>query len=192
MVVPEPTLKALAASLTVVLVAWLGVDTLWSLMEGWSRLAARAHEASTFAQLREAGDAYAKVLGTSAARVLVLAVGTLAGHTVGQATARVRALPGFASAAVRWEAQSGGVGALGVGAQEALVAAVETVEWVAATPGAALVVVHQKKGGGRCSGTGVATSRWCWAMVSAGICLKASPWRTSPSKIPWATSSSRR
>ena len=150
-VVPEPTVKAVAATLTVMLVAWLGLDTVWGLMEGWMRLATRAHEASTFGELREAGDEYAKVLGGSAARVLVLAVGALTGHTVGQVAARVKALPGFTSAGARWEAQRGGAGVLGqvgVSAQEALIAAVETVEWVAATPGGALAVVQLKKGGG--------------------------------------------
>ena len=35
---PEPTSKALAATLTVILVGWLGVDTLWGLVDGWARL----------------------------------------------------------------------------------------------------------------------------------------------------------
>ncbi|XWX20396.1 hypothetical protein ACN28T_04265 [Melittangium boletus] len=153
-VLPEPTTKAVAATLTVLLVAWLGVDTLWGLMEGWSRLSTRAGEASTFEELREEGDAYAKVLGTSAARVLVLAVGTLTGHTLGQVASRVRALPGFTSAGARWVAQTGGVETLGrVSAQDALVAAVETVEWVAATPGGALAVAQLKQRGGAGSET---------------------------------------
>ncbi|ATB31092.1 hypothetical protein MEBOL_004554 [Melittangium boletus DSM 14713] len=154
-VVPEPTVKAVAASLTVMLVAWLGLDTVWGLMEGWMRLATRAHEASTFGELREAGEEYAKVLGGSAARVLVLAVGALMGHTVGQVAARVKALPGFTSAGARWEAQRGGAEVMGrvdVSARDALVAAVETVEWVAATPGGALAVVQLKKGGGSAGG----------------------------------------
>lgn len=70
--IPEPATKAAAAALTVVLVAWLGVDTLWELMDGWAKMAVHAHEATTFAQLRTAGDGFAKVLGHNAARTLML------------------------------------------------------------------------------------------------------------------------
>ncbi|QRO02888.1 hypothetical protein JRI60_41075 [Archangium violaceum] len=53
--VPEPSTKAAAAGLSILLVAWLGVDTVWGLVDGWARMAHRAHEATTFAELREAG-----------------------------------------------------------------------------------------------------------------------------------------
>jgi hypothetical protein len=159
--VPEPTTKLLAAGLSVVLVAWLGVDTLWGLMDGWARMATRAHEASTFAELREAGEGFAKVLGTDAARAMLLAVGALTGRTLGEVSARVRALPGYGLASAQWQAQ-GGAAVLGrlevMAAQEgALARAVVAVETVAATPHGPLAVVMLKKGqqgGGASSGGG--------------------------------------
>ncbi|MFY0583461.1 hypothetical protein ACN28S_62425 [Cystobacter fuscus] len=53
---PEPSTKAAAAALSVVLLAWLGVDALWGLMDGWARMAHAAHEATTFEELRDAGE----------------------------------------------------------------------------------------------------------------------------------------
>ncbi|KFA92931.1 hypothetical protein [Archangium violaceum] len=44
---PEPTTKLLAAGLSVMLLAWLGVDALWGLMDGWASMAHAAHEATT-------------------------------------------------------------------------------------------------------------------------------------------------
>ncbi|WP_052518813.1 hypothetical protein [Archangium violaceum] len=158
--VPEPTTKLLAAGLSVVLVAWLGVDTLWGLMDGWAAMATRAHEATTFAELREAGEGFARVLGTDAARAMILAVGALTGRTVGEVAARVRELPGYGLASAQWRAQ-GGAAVLGrvevLAAQEgALARAVAAVETVAATPHGPLAVVMLKKGrgGGTASGGG--------------------------------------
>ncbi|HEX5745094.1 MAG TPA: hypothetical protein VFZ09_02560 [Archangium sp.] len=158
--VPEPTTKLLAAGLSVVLVAWLGVDTLWGLMDGWAAMATRAHEATTFEELREAGEGFARVLGTDAARAMLLAVGALTGRTVGEVAARVRALPGYGLASAQWRAQ-GGAAVLGrvevLAAEEgALARAVAAVETVAATPHGPLAVVMLKKGrgGGTSSGGG--------------------------------------
>ena len=53
---PEPVSKGLAATLTAGLIAYLGVDTVWSLIQGWRLLVAEADRATTFAQLREAGS----------------------------------------------------------------------------------------------------------------------------------------
>ncbi|MFE8596741.1 hypothetical protein AB8V91_07220 [Archangium violaceum] len=157
--VPEPTTKLLAAGLSVALVAWLGVDTLWGLMDGWALMATRAHEATTFAELREAGEGFARVLGTDAARAMLLAVGALTGRTVGEVAARVRTLPGYGLASAQWRAQ-GGAAVLGrvevMAAQEgALARAVAAVETVAATPHGPLAVVMLKKGrgGGTASGS---------------------------------------
>jgi hypothetical protein len=158
--VPEPTTKLLAAGLSVVLVAWLGVDTLWGLMDGWAAMATRAHEATTFEELREAGEGFARVLGTDAARAMLLAVGALTGRTVGEVMARVRALPGYGLASAQWRAQ-GGAAVLGrvevLAAEEgALARAVAAVETVAATPHGPLAVVMLKKGrgGGASPGSG--------------------------------------
>ncbi|ATB36062.1 hypothetical protein CYFUS_001476 [Cystobacter fuscus] len=151
-VVPEPVTKGLAATLTVILVGWLGVDTVWGLMDGWARMATRAHEASSFEELREAGEEFARVLGREAARGLILGVGAVAGGALGQVASRVRALPGFVQAGVQWEAQAGGAGVLGRARAEeaarALVEAVESVHTVAVSAEGGLTLVMLKKGAG--------------------------------------------
>ncbi|MET0401533.1 MAG: hypothetical protein ABW123_03980, partial [Cystobacter sp.] len=101
---PEPSTKAAAAALSVVLLAWLGVDALWGLMDGWARLAHAAHEATTFEELRDAGEAFCKRMGTDTARALILAVATLTGRTMGQMSTHVRSLPRFSQVQAQWAA----------------------------------------------------------------------------------------
>ncbi len=153
--VPEPTTKALAATLTVILVGWLGLETVWGLMDGWAKLATQAHEATTFEELREAGAGYAKVLGTDAARAMIMAVATLTGRTLGEVAAKVRALPGYRLAGAQWEAQGGAAVLRGVPELEAAVAqegafavAVQAVETVATSPQGPVAAVMLRKGGG--------------------------------------------
>lgn len=156
-VVPEPATKAVAAALTVLLVGWLGVDCVWGLMNGWVNLAIRAHEATTFDELRELGAQYAAVLGTNAARALVLAVGALTGRTLGSVAARVRSLPGYGGAVMQWQAEGLNGSEVVEAVQEAvapqgraLALAVEATETVATSPEGPLAIVLLKKraGGG--------------------------------------------
>jgi len=121
---PEPSTKAVAAALSVVLLAWLGVDAMWGLLDGWATLAHQAHEATTFEELREAGEAFGRVMGTDAARALILAVATLSGRTLGEVATHVRSLPRFNQVQAQWTAQ-GMEGAVTVAMEEA--AAVEVV-----------------------------------------------------------------
>ena len=134
---------------------YLGLATVYGLMDGWARMADAAHHASTFEELRAAGEEFGRVLGEDAARAMILAVATLGGHTLGQVVARVKSLPGFGVAAAQWEAQ-GGAAVLGgaeaseaaLGQQEALARAVAGVETVATSPQGPLAVVMLKKGPG--------------------------------------------
>ncbi|WP_395818544.1 hypothetical protein [Archangium minus] len=121
---PEPTTKAVAAALSVVLLAWLGVDAMWGLMDGWAIMAHRAHEATTFEELREAGEAFGRVIGTDTARALILAVATLSGRTLGDVAKHLRALPRFNQVQAQWAVQ-GIEGSVAVAMEEAV--AVEVV-----------------------------------------------------------------
>jgi len=159
--VPEPTTKALAATLTVILVGWLGLETVWGLMDGWAKLATQAHEATTFDELREAGAGYAQVLGADAARAMILVVATLTGRTLGEVAAKVRTLPGYRLAGAQWEAQGGAAVLRGVPELEAVVAqegalavAVQAVETVATSPQGPVAAVMLKKGGGKATSGG--------------------------------------
>ncbi len=158
-VVPEPTTKAVAATLTVILMGYLGLKTVYGLMDGWARMADTAHHATTFEELRTAGEEFGKVLGEDAARAMILAVATLSGHTVGQVVARVKSLPSFNLAGARFEAQ-GGAAVMGhaeavevtLASEGALARAVAAVETVATSPQGPIAVVMLKKGSGT-SGT---------------------------------------
>ncbi|HEX8538255.1 MAG TPA: hypothetical protein VF664_12375, partial [Cystobacter sp.] len=131
---PEPSTKAVAAAVSVVLLAWLGVDAMWGLLDGWARMAHRAHEATTFEELREAGEEFGRVIGTDAARAMILAVATLSGRTLGEVATHLRSLPRFNQMQAQWAAQGLG-GSVAVALEEA--AAVEVV----VEEGRALVVL---------------------------------------------------
>nr|WP_239014384.1 hypothetical protein [Archangium violaceum] len=160
--VPEPTTKALAAGVTLLLMGYLGLETVYGLMDGWARMADTAHHATTFGELRAAGEEFGKVLGEDAARALILAVATLSGHTLGQVLPRVKSLPGFNLAGARFEAQGGAaimarveVVETALATDGALAKAVATVEMVATSPQGPMAVVMLKKGQG--SGAGRAS-----------------------------------
>jgi hypothetical protein len=104
---PEPATKGVAAVLTVALVAWLGIDTVWGLMDGWAELVMKARVATTFDELREAGAGFAKVLGTDAARAMILAVTALTGRTLAEVGPALRSLPSFRLAQVQLSGQGG-------------------------------------------------------------------------------------
>ena len=154
--VPEPTTKLVAASLTVILMGYLGLKTVYDLMDGWALMADTAYHATTFEDLRAAGARFAQVLGENAARAMILAVATLTGHTLGQVAARVKSLPGFNLAQAQWKAQ-GGAAALApelaaesaLSQEGALARAVAVVDTVATSPQGPLAVVMLKKGPGR-------------------------------------------
>ena len=122
--VPEPSTKAVAATLSVVLLALLGVDAMWGLLDGWACMAHRAHEASTFEELREAGEEFGRLIGTDSARALIMAVVTLSGRTLGEVAMHLRSLPRFNQVQAQWAAQGLG-GSITVAVQE--VVAVEVV-----------------------------------------------------------------
>jgi hypothetical protein len=154
--VPEPTTKAVAATLTLILMGYLGLRTVYGLMDGWARMAEAAHHATTYEELRAAGAEFGKVLGEDAARAMILAVATLSGHTLGQVVARVKSLPGYGLAGAQWKAQ-GGAAALApelaaetaLARESALTRAVAAVDTVATSPQGPLAVVLLKKGPGR-------------------------------------------
>jgi len=104
-VLPEPVSKVLAAALTVGLIAWLGVSTVWNLMDGWVSLVKEVDGAYSVAQVRAAGEKYGRVLGENTSRVLVMLITAALGGTVAKFAKKLPQLPGFSRAAARAEAQ---------------------------------------------------------------------------------------
>ena len=112
-VAPEPLSKGAAAAFTVLMWSYLGME-FWGLLEGWMVLSEESARATTFAELREAGERFGQRIGPNSVRILVM-VGTAA---IGETTAlmsRAPNLPGFANASLRG-AQHGGVRVLGAAA----------------------------------------------------------------------------
>ncbi|MCY1017875.1 hypothetical protein [Pyxidicoccus sp. MSG2] len=104
---PDPLSKTIAAGMTVLLLGWLGVDTLWSLMRGWVCLVEDSDRATTFDELSEAGETFGRVMGENTARVLVMVATTALGGAMPKLAKLMPKLPGFTQAAVQAEAQGG-------------------------------------------------------------------------------------
>jgi hypothetical protein len=102
---PEPVSKVLAAALTVGLIAWLGVSTVWNLMDGWAVLVREVDGAYSVAQLRAAGERFGCTVGDNTAHVVVMLVTAVLGGTVAKFAKKLPQLPGFSRAAARAEAQ---------------------------------------------------------------------------------------
>jgi hypothetical protein len=134
---PEPATKGVAAALTVALVAWLGIDTVWGLMDGWAELVMKARVATTFDELREAGAGFAKVLGTDAARAMILAVTALLGRTLAEVGPALRSLPCYRLAQVQF---------VGQGGPGWMLVQVEQVQAVAASAEGALAIIVAPEG----------------------------------------------
>ncbi|MCK8503628.1 AHH domain-containing protein [Myxococcus fulvus] len=103
---PEPISKGVAATLTALAIAYLGVDTVWRLLDGWLTLVREVEQATRFEQLDAAGQAYGEVLGENAARVFVMLATVAIGNTAGLAASSTR-LPASAPAALAVETQAG-------------------------------------------------------------------------------------
>jgi hypothetical protein len=117
---PDVTVsKGLAAVMTATLIAYVGVDTFWGLVVGFKRLMGEADRATTFDELRAAGERYGKLMGRNAARAFAMLAMAALGNTAPGLAAKVPRLPGSVQAAAQAEAQ--------VGVRLAAVAEVETV-----------------------------------------------------------------
>ncbi len=103
---PEPLSTGMASLLTATAIAYLGVDTVWRVLDAWVVMVRRVDAARTFEELSAAGEAYGEVLGENAARVFVMLATAAVGRTAGLA-AKSAGLPGSARAALAVEGQAG-------------------------------------------------------------------------------------
>ncbi|WP_224363641.1 SitA5 family polymorphic toxin [Hyalangium versicolor] len=104
-IVPEPVTKGVAALISIGLLAWLGAQTLWELMDGWGRLVTEADRATTFEELEKSGRKFSKVMGENTARVVVLVVTAAVGGGAARFSQRLPLIPGYGRAAAQAEAQ---------------------------------------------------------------------------------------
>ena len=117
---PEPVFsKGLATVITANFVCYIGVDTFWTLIQGFRRMVEELDHATSFAAIREAGRKYGKVMGKNAARAFALLLAAAIGQTAASFSAKVPTLPG--------SAQASAAGAARVGIRLTEVAQVEAV-----------------------------------------------------------------
>ncbi|MFP2898458.1 hypothetical protein [Corallococcus sp. 4LFB] len=146
--VPEPVVsKGIAAVMTATLIAYVGVDTFWSLIVGFKQLVEAADRATTFDELRVEGERYGKVMGRNAARAFVLLATAAIGGTAPGLAARLPQFPGAAQAAVQAESQLG-VRLAAIGGVETVAVSAESIT-IAMAPGAVAMAAN----GGRAGGT---------------------------------------
>jgi hypothetical protein len=105
LVTPEPVSKGIAAAFTVFLWGYLGWE-FFDLIRAYAQLSEDAARATTFAELREAGERFGRVVGPNSVRILVM-VGTAAVGETASLLTKAPKLPGFAQASRSVEASTG-------------------------------------------------------------------------------------
>jgi hypothetical protein len=170
---PEPAFtKGLATVVTATFICYVGVDTFWTLIQGWRRLVEEADGATTFEQVIAAGERYGKVMGRNAARAFALLLTAAIGQTASSFSAKVPTLPGSAQASVVGASQAG-IRLAQVGQVEGVVVTAEAVT-IALAPNA--VAVTAQSVGGAAAGPvdaegpehHIATDKWTEATHSGG------------------------
>jgi hypothetical protein len=142
---PDVTVsKGLAAVMTATLISYVGVDTFWGLVVGFKRLMDEADRATTFNELREAGERYGKVMGRNAARAFAMLAMAAMGNTAPGLAAKVPKLPGSMQAAVQAETQVG-IRLAAVGEVETVAVSAETVT-ITLAPGAVAMTTQAMSG----------------------------------------------
>ncbi|MDC0710908.1 AHH domain-containing protein [Stigmatella sp. ncwal1] len=142
----NPVAPALVAVLGVGMLLYVGYDTLHNLVTGWAELTEVVKVATTFEDLREAGERFGKIIGQESARALALLLVAAIGSTAQRFAAKVPTLPGSAQVAMQAE-----------GAARILPSALGSVEEIALTAEGVSVTVAataMTMGGSGSGGTG--------------------------------------
>ncbi len=103
---PELTSKIPAAAATMILTAYLGAQTVWELIFGWVQMVGQLDAATTFDEVRAAGQRYGERVGAQTTRILItLAIAAIA---EGGVIARLMKLPRASQASAAMAAETGG------------------------------------------------------------------------------------
>jgi hypothetical protein len=111
--IPELVSKIPAAAATVVLTAYLGARAVCDLISGWIQMVRELDAATTFNEVRAAGERYGRLVGAQTARILILLA--TAAIAQGGLIARLMKLPHAIQASTVLAAETGGVGLQAVG-----------------------------------------------------------------------------
>src|SRR3954468_18310573 len=137
---PDPITKVILTVLTCAAVAYVGWDTIFGVRNGWKALKKSCESATSFADLRAAGEQFGLIIGERVGRIIVMLVVAAMGASLGSFTARLSALPGFTRAAQFFQARcgfsfgevtAGGVQAVTLSASRAVVALTPGAAWAA-------------------------------------------------------------
>ncbi len=131
---PEPVTKFIAAWATVGLILWVGAQTLYNLITGWFQLMEVVKVATTFEEIREAGETFGRVFSREAAQAFAMMAMALLTRTAKGFAEQVGTLPGSAQVSMQ---AAGGEGLLlsEVSAVESVVVTADGFR-VALAPGA--------------------------------------------------------
>ena len=102
---PEPVTKGVAAAFSVLMWGYLGWE-FFDLLRAYAQLYADAPRAPTFAELREIGERFGRVIGPNSVRILVL-MGTAAIGETAALASKAPKLPGFGQASRTVELDTG-------------------------------------------------------------------------------------
>ncbi|HEU5154341.1 MAG TPA: hypothetical protein VFU03_06405, partial [Gemmatimonadales bacterium] len=105
---PELVSKIPAAAATMVLTAYLGAQAVCDLVFGWSQMVRELDAATTFDEVRAAGQRYGRLVGAQTARILILLA--TAAIAQGGLIARLMKLPRATQASAALATETGGVG----------------------------------------------------------------------------------
>jgi hypothetical protein len=140
---PEPVTKFIAAWATAALVLWVGAQTLYNLITGWFQLMKEVQVATTFEQIREAGEKFGRLFSREAAQAFAMLAMALLTHTAKGFAEQVGTLPGSSQVSM----QAGGEGLL-LSEVSAVQSVTVTAEgFLVALPQGAVAMAAQ--GGGR-------------------------------------------
>jgi hypothetical protein len=103
--VPEPITKGAALVFSAALWGYLGYE-FFDLLRAYAQLYEDAPRASTFAELREIGERFGRVIGPNSVRILVVVATAAIGETAALAS-KAPKLPGFAQASEKVAASTG-------------------------------------------------------------------------------------
>ncbi|WP_444881611.1 AHH domain-containing protein [Hyalangium versicolor] len=104
---PEPVTKFVAAWATAALVLWVGAFTLYNLVKGWFELMEEVKVATTFEEIREAGEKFGRLFSREAAQAFAMIVMALLTHTAKGFAEQVATLPGSATVSLHAAEQQG-------------------------------------------------------------------------------------
>jgi hypothetical protein len=131
--VPEPITKGVALVFSAALWGYLGYE-FFDLLRAYAQLYEAAPRASSFAELREIGERFGRVIGPNSVRILVIVATAAIGETAALAS-KAPKFPGFAQASERVAAGTGlGLLETATGAERLIVSVPEGTLRVVVTP----------------------------------------------------------